>query len=80
MAWIKKNRSSLNAKGILDKNCCLAVNPSGTTPHMKGTSLQLVKSKLPVQTFLPYGRKKGLFGHVVAKSRKAWQTMKQYPT
>jgi hypothetical protein len=36
-------------------------------------------SKLPVQTFLPCGRKKGLFGHVVAKSRKAWQTMELYP-
>ena len=29
------------------------------------------KVKLTVQTLLPCGRKKGLFGHVVAKSPKA---------
>jgi len=33
-------------KGILDKNCGLAVNPSGTTQNMKSTRLQLVKSNL----------------------------------
>jgi hypothetical protein len=48
--------------------------------NMKSTRLQPVKSNLPVQTFLPCSRKKGLFGHVVTKSRKAWQTMELYPT
>ena len=32
------------------------------------------------KTFLPYSRKRSLFGHVVTKSRKAWQTMELYPT
>ena len=35
---------------------------------------------MPVQTFLPYSRKRGLFGHVVAQTREAWQTMELYPT
>jgi hypothetical protein len=35
---------------------------------------------LSVQTFLPCSRKRGLFGHVVSKSRKAWQTMELYRT
>ena len=33
---------------------------------------------LPAQTFPSCGRKRGLFGHDVAKSREAWQTMELY--
>jgi len=46
----------------------------------ESTRLQLVKYNLTVQSFLPCSRKKGLFGHVVTKSHKAWQTMELYPT
>ena len=66
-------------KGILDKNCVLRSTLQGLLKY-ESTRLQPVKSNLPVWTFLPCGRKKGLFGHVVAKSRKAWQTMELYPT
>jgi len=34
---------------------------------------------MPVETFLPYSRKRGLFGHVVAQTREAWQTTELYP-
>ena len=79
MAWIKKNRSSLHTKGILDKNCVSRSTLQGLLKN-ESTRLKLAKSNLTIQTFLPYGRKKGLFGHIVAKSHKAWQTMELYPS
>jgi len=58
-------------KGILDKNCCLSCGQ----PFRDYSNMKLLvfksKVKMTVQTLLPYGRKKGLFGHIVAKSRKA---------
>lgn len=57
-------------KGILDKKCVLRSTFQGLLKH-ESTGLQPVKSKLPVQTFLPCSRKRGLFGHVVTKSREA---------
>ena len=51
-------------EGILDKNYVLRSTSRDT--------------EVLVMTFLPCGRKWGLFGHVVAKSRKAWQTMELY--
>ena len=79
MAWIKKNQSSLHKRHTGQEllSCC---QPFRDYSNMKSTRLQPVKSNLPVQTFLPCSRKKGLFGHVVTKSRKAWQTMELYPT
>jgi hypothetical protein len=35
---------------------------------------------MPVQTFLPYSRKSGLFGQIVAQTREVWQTLELYPT
>jgi len=66
-------------KGILDKNCVSRSTLQGLLKH-EINHLQLVKINLPVLTFLPCSRKRGLFGHVVAKSHKAWQTMELYPT
>jgi len=78
--WLGSRKTSHPyTKGILDKNCVLRSTFQGLLKY-KSTCLQLANSKLPVQTFLPCSRKKGLFGHVVAKSRKAWQTMELYPT
>ena len=77
MAWIKKNQSSLHKRHTGQEllSCC---QPFRDYSNMK---LLVFKSKvkMTVQTLLPYGRKKGLFGHIVAKSRKAWQTMELYP-
>jgi hypothetical protein len=59
-------------KGILDKNYVSRSTLQGQlTQRYEITSLQPANSKLPVQTFLPCSRKKGLFGHIVAKSHKA---------
>ena len=69
--WLGSRKTSHPyTKGILDKNCVLRSTLQGLLKY-EITSLQQVKNKLPVQTLLPYGRKKGLFGHVVPKSRKA---------
>ena len=69
MAWIKKNQSSLHKRHTGQEllSCC---QPFRDYSNMK---LLVFKSKvkMTVQTLLPYGRKKGLFGHIVAKSRKA---------
>ena len=46
--------------------------PFRDNPKYESTSLR--------QTFLPCGRKSDLFGHIVAKSRKAWQTLELFPT
>jgi hypothetical protein len=71
--WLGSRKTSHPyTKGILDKDCALRSTLQGL-PKYESTRL-LVKS------FLPYGRKKGLFGHVVLKTRKAWQTMELYPT
>jgi len=78
--WLGSRKTSHPyTKGILDKNCVSRSTLQGLLKY-ESTSLQLANSKLPVQTFLPCSRKKGLFGHVVAKSRKAWQTMELYST
>jgi len=77
--WLGSRKTSHPyTKGILDKNCVLRSTLQGLLKY-EITSLQQVKNKLSVQTLLPYGRKKSLFGHVVPKSRKAWQTMELYP-
>lgn len=70
--WLGSRRTShpSTTKGILDKNYVLRSTLQGLLKY-ESTRLQLVKSNLPVQTFLPCSRKKGLFGHVVTKSRKA---------
>jgi hypothetical protein len=69
--WLGSRKTSHpHTKGILDKNCLSCGQPFRDYSNMK---LLVFKSKvkLTVQTLLPCGRKKGLFGHVVAKSRKA---------
>jgi hypothetical protein len=69
--WLGSRKTSHPyTKGILDKNCVLRSTLQGLLKY-ESTRLQLVKKNLTVQTFLPYSRKKGLFGHVVPKSHKA---------
>jgi hypothetical protein len=79
MAWIKKNQSSLQQKAYWTRTMSRG-QPFRDYSNMKVLVFNWPISKLLVQTFLPCSRKKGLFGHVVAKSRKAWQTMELYPT
>jgi hypothetical protein len=71
--WLGSRKTSHPyTKGILDKNYVSRSTLQGL--------LKYESTRLLVQSFLPYGRKKGLFGHIVAKSHKAWQTMELYPT
>jgi len=77
--WLGSRKTSHPyTKGILDKNCLSCGQPFRDYSNMK---LLVFKSKvkMTVLTLLPCGRKNGLFGHVVTKSRKAWQTMELYP-
>ena len=79
MAWIKKNQSSPHKRHTGQETASCG-QPFRDYSNMKVLVFNKSISKLPVRTFLPCGRKKGLFGHIVAKSRKAWQTMELYPT
>jgi hypothetical protein len=55
--------------------------PLGTTQTWNGKSFyRQIYIIMPIQTFLPCSRKKGLFGHIVPKTRKAWQTMQICPS
>ena len=72
--WLGSRKASHPyTKGILDKNYVLRSTLQGLNSNMKLLVLNWTKNfkLLPVQTFLPCDRKKGLFGHVVTKSRKA---------
>jgi len=71
MAWIKKNQSSLHKRHTGQEPLSCG-QPFRDNPKYESTSL--------LQTFLPCSRKSGLFGHIVAKSRKAWQTLELCPT